>query len=93
MTIEQAIEYATSGQSSGGPITQDALSVLAVAAQDRHRLLGACERFLKARSKPHVVPAGHEIGGSFFLPAVAGEKKNAFDDLVSAVKSIGGLTE
>ena len=39
MTIEQAIEYATSGQSSGGPITQDALSVLAVAARDRQRLV------------------------------------------------------
>lgn len=93
MTINQAIEYATSGQSSAGPITQNALRVLAGAAQDRQRLLDACERFLKADSHHAASTNDYLRGRDHDLRSAAANRRLFFDDIVATVKSMGGLPE
>lgn len=95
MTIEQAIEYATSGQSSGGPITQDALSVLAGAAQDRQRLLDACERLVKADSNywDSVRDYVHGRVGSNSAMSADRDRASALGDVITIVKFMGGLAE
>ena len=94
MTIEQAIEYATSGQSSGGPITQDALSVLAGAARDRMRLLDACERFLDAADISADSALDYIFGrvDSSSVVSKSRDRELAFNGLVATVKEVAGFT-